>query len=324
MPEITEKRKLSNIIFNGINKSLNMKKNTISENNIDFILHKLNLQNKTSLSSHEMKIFSQELKSFINQESNKQNIPNQPYINNSKTISESLHEKDTKYIEYLVTIDSNDRNKLIWKYPNEFSINFSPDSDTNFNDILESKKKNIDIDSEKNKGYINRSFNNIESIELIEVILPNIDKNSVGTINYKSKNSEKSLPDDYDNYPYIILDIEELGSSYEGTNNNLCSAFAILSNFDLKGNFRYYSFSKNNKIIKKFNPRIGLNKLTIRFKTPYQKIFSENSNPVNLFDFGMIEKIKGDTIDSISPNILITFKITCIQVSLDTMYINPK
>ena len=64
-------------------------------------------------------------------------------INNSKTISESLYEKDTKYIEYLVTIDSNDRNKLIWKYPNEFSINFSPDSDTNFNDILESKKNNI-------------------------------------------------------------------------------------------------------------------------------------------------------------------------------------
>ena len=65
-----------------------MKKNIISENNIDFILHKLNLQNKTSLSPYEMKIFSQELKSFINQESNqsnKQNISNQPYINNSKT-----------------------------------------------------------------------------------------------------------------------------------------------------------------------------------------------------------------------------------------------
>ena len=51
-------------------------------------------------------------------------------------------------------------------------------------------------------GYIGRTFNNVSKVELLEVIIPNC-------VDYG---------DHIDNYPYIILDIEELGDTYNGTN----------------------------------------------------------------------------------------------------------
>lgn len=334
LAEIGDKRKFSNLLLQSISKTFkNFKMTESIEILINNLLEKFDINDKVQL-----KFFSQELKKII---SEKPNITNK--INMDKKISpynitsESLYEKDTKDIEYIITINSGNRNKQIWKHSNDFTIFFGPDSNIHFQDILDQEKDKMNkediinltntnsVDSSNDKGYINRSFNNIKSIELLEVILPNYNTNYSATINHKLSSDEIAQPDNYDNFPYIILEFEEIGGLYEGTSNELCNAFALLSYCEKQGNFRYYRFNQNNRIIKYYNPRIGLNKLNIKIKKPYPIKFPDYSEEVKLFDFGILKK--DDDYGHISyeiPNISLTFKITCIHKSLDSMYINPK
>ena len=168
-------------------------------------------------------------------------------------------------------------------------------------------------------------------------------------------------------YPYLILEIEEFGSIYEGTNNITNRAFARL-NFDkIVGNYRYFKPDQNNKIIKFFNPRIALNRITIKLTKPDGSLinfgnsikletlcnesvsFNIRENK-KIYDLSNGENIKfPEDLDIDDTNNIIEeisssqstkkntiteeegaifnsfiFKITCIQRSLDTMYLDKR
>lgn len=267
--EIGDKRKLSNIVFNSINKSFNVK-----EYEIEKIIEKISF-NQNKWSYENTKQFVEELKKITNNG----NISNEN-VSNIITQEENLFEQNTKEMEYYVTIDSNDRDTKIWKTPQSYQINFGP---------LNGENENI--------GYVNQSFNNVQSIELLEVIIPNNTNNGTN----------------YETIPYISLEIPEIGNVFHGTNDNIRKTFSQLTFDKVVGNYRYCTFSHKTKIKKQFNPRIALNKMTINFLKPNGDIY----------DFGDYVKIinEDDNKDILSNNIL-TFKITCVQKSLDSMYIN--
>lgn len=274
--EIGDKRKLSNIIYNGIISSLNNNKNnSISEYDIDILINRLNLD-KENWGKKDTKKFVNELQKTINFKKYSNNIlPDFSETN-------QLFEKDTKEKVYYISIDSNDRDIKKWENPNSYQINFEPNSFSN---------------NEKMLGFINRSFNNVKSVELIEAIIP-----------IQSNNG-----DNYNLLPYILLEVEELGSVYEGTNDYTSQTFSKLVFDKVIGSYRY---SSNNLSIEKiFNPRIALNKLTVRFRKPNGKLYNFGDYMTNPDIVNM---------GNIKPNNILTFKITCIVKSLDTMFLNKK
>jgi len=288
LAEIGEKRKLSNIIYNSILKSFkNIEKSSISEYEINHILHKLNIdESNNNWSKDEVKNFAKEVKSMIVYKSA---ITNEN-INQDNLISDSLYEKETKEIDYIININSIDRDLKIWPNPNEFMVIFGPDNNLFYQEILDEKKKNagnlpaepLDLFSSENgqkvdtyhktKGYISRAFSNISKVELLEVIVPKC--------TYSSKDNPN--PDNYDEFPYILVEIPELGSVYEGTSTLSSEAFATLTYSETRGNYRYYMPHKYNPIVKYFNPRIGLSKMTIKIKKPYTFVNQSSE----LFNFG--------------------------------------
>tara|TARA_Y100000991_G_scaffold213503_1_gene199337 strand:- start:1415 stop:2761 length:1347 start_codon:yes stop_codon:yes gene_type:complete len=271
--EIGDKRKLSNIIYDSISRVNNT--NKINEYQIYYILNKLNIKDN-KWSKENTKQFVEEYKKINEIEAG------EDYNNNHIIQEKRLFERNTKEIEYYVTIDSNDRDKEKWKDPNNYQIIFGPTSD-----------------SGKNIGYINQIFNNVQSVELIEAIIPRKTKNGTN----------------YDTLPYILLEIPELGSVYQGTNDFLRKTFSQLVFDNVVGNYRYCSFSNKKKINKFFNPRIALNRLTIQFLKP-------NGEFYNFGDYTEIKDDDGNT--EIIPNNILTFKITCIQKTLDSMFLNNK
>ena len=94
--------------------------------------------------------------------------------------------------------------------------------------------------NEDKKGYIKEKLNMIKSITLNNII----------------------LKDKFNNIPYLILEIDELGSDYISNNNKLKNAFCILYNYDLLNECRYYNINK--KTI--FDVPKTFNKLTIQLK----------------------------------------------------------
>jgi hypothetical protein len=273
--EIGDKRKLSNIIYDSINRSYQNLSNKINEYQIYHILNSLDINNNKWSKNNTVK-FVEEFQKIINTE--KDEIPN-----NDNIIQENrLFERNTKEIDYYITIDSNDRDKEKWENANFYEIVFGPTNDQG-----------------KNKGYINQSFNNVQTVELIEAIIPKNTKNGTN----------------YNTLPYILLEIPELGSVYQGTNDNLRKTFSQLIFDTTVGNYRYCSFSDQTKVKKIFNPRIALNKLTIKFIKPNGE----------LYNFGEYIEINEEQENKdIIPNNILTFKITCIQRSLDSMFLNHK
>lgn len=272
--EIGDKRKLSNLIYNGIISSLKNSKNSITEYDIDILLNKLNLS-KEKWKKKDTQKFVEELRKIINLKKYNNILPNFGEQND-------LFEKETKEKVYYITIDSNDRNEKKWPNPNNFQIQFEPNSFSN---------------KEESTGFINKSFNNVKSVELIQAIIPNGSNNG----------------DNYDILPYILLEIEELGSIYQGTNDFISNTFSKLIFDKIIGSYRY-SFS-NCSIEKVFNPRIAINKFTIKFRKPNGELYNFGKYILN----NNIEEKK-----KIKTNNILTFKITCIIKSLDTMFLNKK
>ena len=104
------------------------------------------------------------------------------------------------------------------------------------------------------------------------------------------------------------------------------------------GNYRYFKAEKGNQIIKFFNPRIALNKITLKITTPDGKLINfgksilienkDNNHKLNNLDDDDIinEKSKQKNITEDDGAIFnsFIFKITCIQRSLDTMYLDKR
>ena len=164
---------------------------------------------------------------------------------------------------FYIGIDSKDRDTSIFTKPNEYSIKFSPSNTTS-------------------SGYIDSGFQNIISIELIEGILA-------------VSSSETNASDNGSSFPYLLLQIEELGGLFEGTNDVMTKSFAILKNFTTQNGFKYYKLvgdtMTNEGIIKVFEPRISLSKMTVRVMTPDGTAFNfgdandSNATTVNYFLF---------------------------------------
>lgn len=148
--------------------------------------------------------------------------------------------------EYFVSIDSQDRNLNLWPNPNNYSIDFGG---------VHNNVTQLTTD-----GYVNRIFKNIESIELISVIVPKYGNGNVHI----------------NNYPYLLLEVDELPGIYEGSNENVSNAFAKLRFQTDLGYYKECTFNQAERFIKKFNPTRTLNKITVSFKEPSG----------NLYDFG--------------------------------------
>ena len=314
--EIGDKRKLSNIIYNSLLKKFSrVNHNHISEKQVSLILNKMNLNKETNAwSRSEVKRFSSAVKRLIKHNYNKQ----QKQIKSQQIVrpSDGLFEKTTRERVHYVAIDSRDRDRKIWPNSNEFRISFAPSSSAVFD--------NRDL------GFINRDFSNVVSVQLVSIIIPRFSVDG----------------DCIDTYPYLLLEIDELGGIYDGTNSSTSNAFCKITFDTVVGKYVHFSPQNYEPFIKEFNPRISLNRLTIHFKKPNGKLFDFGSS----IDYCHAEcmaafinrkgkrkrKDKDETretlkcqigskqnTDELESNVSLTFKVTTIERSLDTMYIHP-
>ena len=190
-----------------------------------------------------------------------------------------IKEETNDWIYYLV-IDSKDRDMNTYKTPNEYTIRFSPPSFSN---------------TDVRHGFVDRILHNVKSIELIKCAFLDT-----------STSSDSS---DYNNQDpaYIILEIEEFGTNHNGTNQFLNKSLAILDSFKKQGKYKYYNVKYNDHaMINRFNPRVTIDKMTVRFRLPDGSLYNfGNSNNTNLA----------------TVNYLI-FKVNVVQRMLETHYLN--
>lgn len=135
-----------------------------------------------------------------------------------------------------IIIDSRDRDRSLFPNTNRYIVKF----DNNDN------------------GHISCNFHNVESIELVQAILP------------------QSVLSSTTGVPYINLEIEELQDTFQGTNTALRNAFAFLSPQDVYGT-KYLSCKFYRTAKRVFEPPLAsLSKFTIELRHPNG----------DLFDFG--------------------------------------
>ena len=313
--EIGDKRRLSNIIYNSLLKKFSrVNRNHINEEQVALILNKMNLNRETSTWTRtEIKRFSSAIKKLIK---HNYNTEQRKIVKNKTTPAEEYFEKSTREATHYVAIDSRDRDRKVWPNSNEFRITFAPSSNAIFD--------NNDI------GFINRDFSNVTTVQLVSVIIPRFSVDG----------------DCIDTYPYLLLEIDELGGIYDGTNSYTSKAFCKITFDTVVGKYVHFSPQNYEPFIKEFNPRISLNRLTIRFKKPNGKLFdfgtsidychaecmaayiNRKGKRKKKDDENKVDKIKcqigsKSNTDELEPNISLTFKINTIERRLDTMYIHP-
>ena len=308
---------ISKKIYNYLDKKYpNLKTYNLELSNIQTILSKTKIDNKNDISNIISKIeehikkvntkannilnYTQDTKTKINYDKKVNETQNEVGINNQfieqisnlkeqyNPVSESFPLKEREKLAEIVTpetidrihyivIDSKDRNTSINSPPNNYTIQMSPSND-------------------KSSGYISKGYLNVKSIELIDCILKD-----TSTFTNASNNGS--------NFPYILLEIDELGSMFEGTNNELSKSFAILKNYTETNGFFYYNLvgnSSNDSLIKYFYPNKSLSKLTIKFKTP----------DGSLFNFGDEATSSSSTINKL------VFRIVVSQKNLTTQFMD--
>ena len=110
--------------------------------------------------------------------------------------------------------------------------------------------------------------------------------------------------------PYLLLEIEEIGSNYKGTKPILNKVFARLYNFETLslGNNMFYREYTCENLIKKFNPRKNLTKLSIKILNPDGTLYTFNDED-------------SDT-NTKYPYVSMTFKIKVLQKNLISNFIN--
>ena len=190
---------------------------------------------------------------------------------------------EVREFDYYIVINSNDRNIIKFSEPSYFVVDFAPAPSG---------------ETTPQTGYIDRSFPNIKSCELISIIVLDT-SNIAGSSEYNSVS-----------YPYLLLQFDELQNNYFATNSNISKAFAILTDYNLIGKYRYYSIFGSlgdSSVSHVYNPRINLSKLTTRILLP-------NGTPYN---FGT-----ENTNDTSNSCVTFGFKLTTIQKNLGTSFMN--
>ncbi len=322
--EIADKRRLSNTIYQSLMKNYsNLGHQFISQMEIEKLLDRYKLSEKGD--KNKIKEFVSLLKTMISRNINIMEQSRETLFSNDHPI-----QKNTKENIFNLLLDTKDRDKKIYPNINYFSFSFG--------------NQNVFSRDKESVGYINRNFNNIKCAELIEVIIPR----------------ETDNGDKYELYPYLLIDIEEFGNTFQGTNESLSNAFGKISFGKVIGNYAYYTAPKDNQLMKYFNPRISLSRMTIRIKKPDGQLFNFgkyildhsnmsfiysklgktspetneiiNSNKMSISESSKIEKKSPDdnSIDKIletdnSPekiesNATFLFKISCLQKPLNTIF----
>jgi len=183
---------------------------------------------------------------------------------------------------YYVVVNSNDRNITKFPKPNEFVIDFAP----------------APSGDSPQSGYVDRAFHNIKRCNLLSVVILDT-SNIAGSSDFNGVS-----------FPYLLLQFDELQNNYFGTNLHLSKSFAILTDYTVKGKYKYYSIVgdlSDDTVYKVYNPRINLTKLTTRLILP-------NGEPFNF----------GDSMTNDTSNSCITFgfSIVTIQKNLSTQFLN--
>jgi hypothetical protein len=192
----------------------------------------------------------------------------------------NLLKEDTSEWTYYLVIDSKDRDLNIYKSPNEYTIRFSPPSFNN---------------NDARTGFVDRIMHNVKSIELIKCGF--LDTSDLTDSSDSGNN----------NPPYVILEVEEFGTNHNGTNQYLNKSLAIMDTFTKQDNYKYFNVIYDDKpMINKFNPRVTIDKMTIRFRLP----------DGTLYNFGGVNNTNTATVN------YLVFKITVMQRFLETQYLN--
>ena len=195
---------------------------------------------------------------------------------------------EVRRFDYYLAIDSKDRNIQQSTAPNNFIIELAPATPSRENA------------HNNNKGYIDRSFGNIESCELLSVII----------------RDTSDQPDSSDSgsvyFPYLLLQFDELQQNYFGTNNDLTRTFAILTEYrqPTGSKYKYYRMAGDHAestVIKIYNPRINISRITTRLLLP----------DGTLFNFG--SAFNDDTSNTV---ISVSFRVSTIQRNLATQYLD--
>jgi hypothetical protein len=210
-------------------------------------------------------------------------------------IKPDMFQKKTYTKEYYVTIDSKDRNKTKYPNSNDYRIDFGGEiSKSTFSDAPQ-------------ENFVEKRFSNVVSVELVNAILP---KTTI--------------------LPYILLEIDELGSCFQGSNQYLSKAFAKITESSPSGNFLYYSRDIN---IKNFNPRIQIKSLSIKFRDPDGQAIDFSKAEPSIDDIIDMDGTNNTTVlDSVFNNTnaanqkeyyenILTFRIIAVEKSLDTTFL---
>ena len=274
---------------NNQNNKNNNKNNSINTNKDDKNNMDRNLNKYDETNNYE-EIYKNNIKKLVNQKvlDSGESIEFNEYHLQKANIENKLNKKDIdllyteeRFFDYNIVLDSKDRDTTKYTNPAEFEIDFGGNTSDGGNSCK-----------------IDTVYGNIESIELLHVII---------------RNHTNIL-----SLPYLLLELKELGSNFNGTNNDLKSTFAILSKYETIGTidgdnnnpgFNHYEKISNNadtQVKKIFNPRINLSKLTIRLKNPSGEIIT--------FD--------DDTNDLTSTVVSIGLRITTVQKNMGTNFIN--
>ena len=232
-----------------------------------------NLENENSYLDKMRDDLADNLKQLEQQNNNNK----EEEIKDSILIKNFMNEEKKEFV-YNIIIDSKDRDYTLEPSSANFSIYLGS---TNYG-------------TEK-KGIINRNFEEVISIELVTFLM----KDTRGVTN---ASDTTTTPE------YLLLQMEEIGSRYEGTNDTLNKSFAQLydfENLELSGSVKFREY-KCNDFVKIFNPRKNLTKLSIKLMKPDGSLYSF-----------------GDTDNSINSTMLsLEFKITVLQKNLVSNYID--
>tara|TARA_B100000902_G_C27314189_1_gene920233 strand:- start:665 stop:1681 length:1017 start_codon:yes stop_codon:yes gene_type:complete len=193
-----------------------------------------------------------------------------------KQIQKMMESEEVEH-SYYVVIDSKDRDKDKFPSTNNFVVDFAA-------------KEN------GGTGSVSTGFQNVVNIELVEAII-------------LDSSDENDASDNATNFPYLLLDIKELGSQFEGTNTNIMDSFSILRDYSLQNGFKYYNlvgFNGVEPIKKEFSPRKSISRMTIHLKTP----------DGTTFNFGAANNNSNTTV------IHLVFKINAIRKNLGTRFLD--
>jgi hypothetical protein len=197
-----------------------------------------------------------------------------------------IREEENEWTYYLV-IDSKDRDFKSYPNPSSFTIRFSP---PNFNS------------SDARTGFVDKIFHNVKSIELIRCAFLD-----TSTQQDASDYIDQGPPIVNNSPPYISIEIEEFGTQHNGTNQNLNRTLAIVDTYQKVGNFKYFDIMYDDSgTLHKCNPRITIDKMSIKFKLP----------DGTLYNFGNANNNNTSTVN------YMVFRIIVMQRSLETQFLN--